>query len=71
MADRHDWHSWDNYLLVHDNYMSHYANFIEKNEFEFSLTESAILGQGTIFCKNGIEIIVRKELEISKRQNKI
>jgi len=51
--------------------MSYYADFIEKNEFKLFPTESAILGKGTIFCKNGIKIIASKELEISKRQNKI
>ena len=71
MPDRHGWNSWYNYKSAHEGYMKHYSFFIIEDDFKFYETEDIIYGHGTIKCKNGIVIIINKELEVAKKQNRI
>lgn len=67
MADRHDWISWDQYQNIHNSRLQDFDHFILDNQLTAVPTDILVFWNGSLYCMNGIEIVVEKTQDVRSR----
>jgi hypothetical protein len=61
MSGRHGANSWDSYLSAHNGRLADFGDhFIDRDALAIETAETTVQWSGMLFCRDGIEIQVRK-----------
>ncbi len=67
MSSRHDWNSWQAYLVAHTSFLRGWEHFVIRDSLRWSQTSTLIEWKGVPICLDGYEIYVDKEQYVEHR----
>ena len=67
MSSRHDWNSWEDYLVVHTSFLRGWEHFVIHDSLRWTQTSTLIEWKGVLVCLGGYEIHVEKEQDVEYR----
>lgn len=72
MANKHGWNTWEQYCQIHDRYIEHFKQrgFVLDDKVVPTITAKAAFWQGEVYCRDGIEIHVRKRQEVRRQKGR-
>lgn len=73
MKDKHAWNTWDGYCGAHDGYIEHFkaGGFVLEDRMVGTPTPLGATWEGEVYCRDGIEIHVRKRQEVRRRRGRV
>ena len=61
MSDKHGWNDWNQYFSIPQRCIENYLNhFVLDDQLTATPTKTQVQWKGTLYCRDGIEIVVRK-----------
>ncbi len=70
MTSRRDWSSWERYKAIHDRHIRGYLDhFILEDSLIPDITQQIVRWSGTLYCVDGIEIVVKLLQDVRSRGN--